>query len=417
MEDLGEALNVNPDLLFLGGGNPAQVPEFESLIAKHMHSIANNSDRLHKLIGVYQSPRGSEEFISSLVPYLNQEMGWPVSTKNVAVVNGSQSAFFMLLNMFAGRNEVHGAGDPLKQIIFPMMPEYLGYADQTIESGVLRGFLPSLEHTAEHRFKYHIDTQALNLDEHSVAMCVSRPTNPTGNILTCEEMDYLTVLARKNNIPLIVDCAYGYPFPGICYNDPQHFYDESNIYVLSLSKLGLPGTRTGIVIAAEEIINKLVNINTLINLANGNFGPSLMTSILQQGELAPLCNNTLLPFYRDKRNFALKCIEKYFSQIEYSVHEPEGAFFLWLWFKSLPVSSEELYKRLKSRGVLVMDGSHFFFGLDSVQASSAGRVDKDAAGIAADHAHQCIRLTYCQNEGVIEQGIRIIAETLAELEI
>ncbi|VUD51331.1 Valine--pyruvate aminotransferase [Thalassocella blandensis] len=406
MEDLGEALNVNPDLLFLGGGNPAQVPEFEALVAKHMHAIADNTERLHKLIGIYQSPRGSEEFISALVPYLNSHMGWPVTNKNVAVVNGSQSAFFILLNMFAGRKEQHGVNDALRQIIFPMMPEYLGYADQTIEQGVLRGFMPSIEQTADARFKYHIDKDGVTLDEHSVAMCVSRPTNPTGNILTLEEMDYLTALSQQHDIPLIVDCAYGHPFPGICYDDPQHYFNESNIYVLSLSKLGMPGTRTGIIIAAEDVINKLVNINTLINLANGNFGPALMTSLLQGNELAPLCDNTLLPFYRQKRDFALACVDKYFADIDYAVHEPEGAFFLWLWFKSLPISSEELYLQMKQRGVLVMDGSHFFFGVD--ETSSHG-------GVSAQHAQQCIRLTYCQSEKVIEGGIALIAEVITEL--
>jgi len=40
--------------------------------------------------------------------------------------------------------------------------------------------------------------------------------------------------------------------------------------------------------------------------------------------------------------------------LPYHVHKPEGAFFLWLWFEGLPVSSQELYERLKKRGVAII---------------------------------------------------------------
>ncbi|NIP97238.1 MAG: valine--pyruvate aminotransferase, partial [Akkermansiaceae bacterium] len=46
------------------------------------------------------------------------------------------------------------------------------------------------------------------------------------------------------------------------------------------------------------------------------------------------------------------------------VHRSEGALFLWMWFEDLPVTSRELYDRLKGRGVLVVPGNYFFFGLD-----------------------------------------------------
>ena len=40
-----------------------------------------------------------------------------------------------------------------------------------------------------------------------------RPTNPTGNVLDDDEVDHLRQLACDHNIPLIVDNAYGAPFP------------------------------------------------------------------------------------------------------------------------------------------------------------------------------------------------------------
>ena len=62
-------------------------------------------------------------------------------------------------------------------------------------------------------FKYSIDFKCLNIDENIGAICVSRPTNPSGNVLTNEEMEQLHDLAEANDIPLIIDNAYGAPFP------------------------------------------------------------------------------------------------------------------------------------------------------------------------------------------------------------
>lgn len=396
MEDLGDALNVNPDLLFLGGGNPARVPGFESIVAEHLQAISSDPDQLHKLIGVYQSPKGSEAFVDALVGFINTRLGWRIKASNIAITNGSQSAFFILINLLSGQ---YSGDNVKKQLVFPMMPEYLGYSDQSSESGVFRSFLPRIEKTDERRFKYHVDFDAFSLNDNDAALCVSRPTNPTGNVLSIDELDQLSGLAKKQNIPFIIDCAYGDPFPGIVYNREALPFYENNIYVLSCSKLGLPGARTGIVVGPEEIIDQLVKVNTVISLANGNFGPAIMTSLIQNGDLAGLCENTLLPFYLQRRDFAMACVEKYFAGLPYFLHEPEGAFFLWLWFPELAISSTELYERLKKKGVLIMDGTHFFFG-----------VDEDW-----EHSKQCVRLTYCQSEAVIDQGIKLMAEELRSL--
>ena len=34
--------------------------------------------------------------------------------------------------------------------------------------------------------------------------------------------------------------------------------------------------------------------------------------------------------------------------------------FMWLWFKGMPISSQELYERLKQEGVIVVSGHNFF---------------------------------------------------------
>ncbi|NTS75540.1 valine--pyruvate transaminase [Catenovulum sp. SM1970] len=387
MADLGDALNVNPDLLFLGGGNPAKIDEFEAIIAEHLHQIANNPDELHKLIGVYQSPQGSERFISALADYLNQTQGWNISEKNIAIANGSQSAFFILINMLAGQSERDH-----KKLLFPLMPEYLGYSDQGISDDYFLGNKPLIEKVGEHSFKYHIDFDALDITEQVAALCVSRPTNPTGNMVSDKELAQLSKLAKTNQIPLVIDCAYGEPFPGIVYQTTDYQWQPHHILALSLSKLGLPAVRTGIVIANEHVIEEFVKVNTIVSLANGNLGPDLMTRILQQGQLEHIKHTIIRPFYQAKRDHFIGELNKTLNGLPYRIHQAEGAFFLWIWFEGLPVSSTELYQLLKKQGVLVMDGAPFFFALNQNW----------------QHTQECIRLSYCQTDDVLTQAAELI---------
>ena len=81
-------------------------------------------------------------------------------------------------------------------------------------------------------FKYHVDFEQLKVDESIAAICASRPTNPTGNVLTDEEVRKLDKLARDNNIPLIIDNAYGTPFPNIIFEDVTPFWND-NPFLLS----------------------------------------------------------------------------------------------------------------------------------------------------------------------------------------
>lgn len=394
MEDLGSALNLNPDLLFLGGGNPAHVPEFEALVAKHLSAIAGSEEALHKLVGVYQSPQGSEVFIQEFVKFVNKKLDWNITSDCVAITNGSQSAFFILLNMYSG--VVESTGEK-RQIVFPMMPEYLGYADQTKEQDVFRSYPPKIVETSEHRFKYHVDFDAIELNATDAALCVSRPTNPSGNVISADELKKLSALTKAQGIPFIIDCAYGAPLPNILYNEDALPYEDHHIYVMSCSKLGLPGARTGIVVANPKVIQQLANANTILSLASGNFGPVLMTSIMQDPSFDNFCESTLLPFYRARRDFMIECIERELEGVNYKMHEPEGAFFIWLWFPDLVGTSESLYQSLKEKGVLIMAGEHFFFAKDERMA---------------DHASKCIRLTYCQSEEVIKEAICILGKEL-----
>jgi valine--pyruvate aminotransferase len=123
-------------------------------------------------------------------------------------------------------------------------------------------------------------------------------------------------------------------------------------------------------------------------------GPALTSDLFEQGQIVSLCEQYVKPFYQQRSSQVMAFLEQSMADLPCRIHLSEGAIFLWLWFEGLPITSQELYQRLKERGVLVVSGHHFFAGIDSQWP----------------HQHECIRLSYVQDLTDIEQGITIIAE-------
>jgi valine--pyruvate aminotransferase len=392
MDDLGNAMAGNNDLLMLGGGNPSHIPIVQECFRESLLRLIKNPALFSHVIGNYELPQGNQDFINAIVAMINEQYDWGIKSENVALTIGSQSAFFFLFNMLGGEHE----DGTHHKILLPITPEYIGYSDVGLTTNLFYSYQPMIEKLDNHFFKYHIDFDKLTVRENTAAICVSRPTNPTGNVLTDEEMLKLLAIAEQYDIPLIIDNAYGEPFPSIIFTETKPFWNNNTIFCMSLSKIGMPGTRTGIVIADDLIINSIRNMNAVINLATANFGPMIANDLLRSGEMLRLSQSKIKPFYQKKLKHALRVIHREFDGINYYIHTPEGAIFLWLWLPDLSISTDKLYERLKSRGVLVISGSHFFPGLEENW----------------EHKHQCLRITYSMDEDTVEKGIKLIADEI-----
>ncbi|ELB2769963.1 valine--pyruvate transaminase [Vibrio sp. Vb0667] len=388
MDDLNDGLRT-PGAIMLGGGNPAAIPA----MLDYFHQASEEmlaSGELVAALANYDGPQGKDAFVKALAQLFRETYGWDISEKNISLTNGSQSGFFYLFNLLAGK-QPDGSH---KKVLLPIAPEYIGYGDAGIDEDIFISYRPEIELLDNGLFKYHVDFEQLTVDDSVAAICASRPTNPTGNVLTDEEVRKLDKLARENNIPLIIDNAYGLPFPNIIFEDVEPFWNENTILCMSLSKLGLPGGRCGIVIASEEITQALTNMNGIISLAPGSVGPALANHIIGKGDLLKLSSEVIKPFYKQKSQRAVELLQQAITDERFRIHKPEGAIFLWLWFDELPITTMELYQRLKARGVLIVPGEYFFIGQQDEW----------------DHAHQCLRMNYVQDDEMMQKGIAIIAE-------
>ena len=408
MDDLGRPLPEGLTPYRLGGGNPAQVPEVIALYRSAMENIMAEDKGFENLISLYDAPQGRVQFIETFAKFLSSKYGWKVGPENIAITNGSQSAFFYLFNLFSGTftSKVDGS-KKIKKILFPLIPEYIGYADQCIEPDVLISVPAKCEYFEDRTFKYHIDFDLLETllsSRNDIgAMCVSRPTNPSGNILTNKEIKSLSGLAKKYNIPLFVDNAYGLPFPNIVFTeDATPYWDESIVFSMSLSKIGLPSLRTGIIVAEPKIAQALANLNAIAALATGSVGQALAEKAIASGEILKVAETAVKPFYEKRSRQAIEWIHEFFAGSDYWIHRSEGSIFLWLYLRDLKISTKELYEKLKEQGVITVPGEHFFFGIDDPRENCHGQYDK------------CLRLNYSGPQDEVREGLKLLAKIYKE---
>ncbi len=109
--------------------------------------------------------------------------------------------------------------------------------------------------------------------------------------------------------------------------------------------------------------------------------------------------SVIKPFYQQRLQFAIDSLRSHISDKRLHIHKPEGALFLWLWFEDLPIASEELYRRLKDKGLVVVPGKYFFPGQREL----------------SQHADSCIRVSVVQDEESVSRGMQLLAEELQEL--
>jgi len=420
MDDLGDALKSDQPVNMLGGGNPAKIDAVNELFLETYKALGNDNDtgeaNSSAIISManYSNPQGDAGFIDALVGFFNRHYDWNLTSENIALTNGSQNAFFYLFNLFGGAFVDENSQDKESQsvdksILLPLTPEYIGYSDVHVEGQHFAAVLPHIDEVThdgeEGFFKYRVDFEALEnlpaLKEGRIgAICCSRPTNPTGNVLTDDEMAHLAEIAKRYEIPLIIDNAYGMPFPNIIYSDAHLTWDDNTILCFSLSKIGLPGMRTGIIVAAPKVIAAVSAMNAVVNLAPTRFGAAIATPLVENDRIKQLSDNEIKPFYQKQANLAVKLLKEALGDYPLVIHKPEGAIFLWLWFKDLPISTLELYERLKEKGTLIVPSEYFFPGVDVSDYQ---------------HAHECIRMSIAADEQTLTDGIKAIGEVVREL--
>ncbi len=398
MKDIIETLQAGEgkEFINLSAGNPLILPAVEQLWRDCTADLLASSE-YGDVVCRYGSSQGYGALISAIASDFNRRYGLNLSERNILITPGSQSLYFYAANAFGG----YTSSGNLKQIVLPLSPDYTGYGGVSLTPEALIAYKPRLDiDESAHKFKYRPDFSQLAITEDTGCVIFSRPCNPTGNVLTQEEVQKIAALAAPYNVPVIIDSAYGPPFPALNFTEMTPVFGENIIHGMSLSKAGLPGERIGVAIAHESWIQVLESFQTNMCIHPSRYGQAIAARAINSGALADISTSVIRPFYQNKFSVLEATLNQTMPKnLPWFLHRGEGAIFAWLWLKDIPITDWELYQQLKQVGVIVVPGSSFFPGLQEDWT----------------HKQQCLRISLTASDQEIAIGMQRLAKVTEQV--
>ena len=392
MKDIIETLrnSAGKEFINLSAGNPVILPEVEQLWRDCTQDLLN-SNEYGEVVCRYGSSQGYKPLIEAIVKDFNTRYDLELSDRNILITAGSQALYLYAANAFGG----YTASGELKHVVLPLSPDYTGYGGVSLTPEALVAYKPTLDIDEDkHRFKYRPDFSQLQINQQTGCVIFSRPCNPTGNVISNQEVKKIAALAAKHNVPVFVDSAYAPPFPALNFTEMTPQFGNNIIHCMSLSKAGLPGERIGIAIGDSRLIEILESFQTNACIHSSRYGQAIAARAISSGKLADIATNVIRPHYQRKIKVLEDTLDATMPNVPWYLHQGEGAIFAWLWLKDLPITDWEFYQELKQAKVIAVPGSTFFPGLKEDW----------------QHKQQCLRISLTATEVEIVEAMRRLAK-------
>lgn len=391
MKDIVETLKTGTEFINLSAGNPVILPEVEQLWRDCTAALLA-SPEYGEVVCRYGVSQGYAPLIEAVLEDFNQRYGLRLSDRNILITPGSQAIYFYAANALGGYTD-EGV---LKQIVLPLSPDYTGYGVVPLIPEALVACRPAIAaDEATHRFKYFPDFSQLAIDDTTGFVLFSRPCNPSGNVLTDDEVRKIAALAAERDVPVFVDSAYACPYPALNFAEMTPIFAPNVVHCMSLSKAGLPGERIGIALGDEQVISALESFQTNLCIHSSRYGQAIAAHAIRSGALADLSERVIRPHYQAKFAVLEETLDAMMPRdVPWFLHRGEGAIFAWLWLRDLPMTDWEFYQELKQLGVIVVPGSSFFPGLQEPWV----------------HAQQCLRISLTATSEDIATAMQRLAQ-------
>ena len=308
VQKVNAAMAEGRDVINLGQGNPDR-PTPPHII-KAMQEAAGDP-QTHK----YSPFRGIQEFKEAAADFYKREYNVDIDPDTeVAIMGGSKIGLVELPIAILNPGDYMLLPDP-------------GYPDYL--SGVVLGdvnfdTMPLLE---ENEFLPDYEALTEEVKDRAKVMYLNYPNNPTGGTATLEFFENTVQLAKKNDIAVVHDFAYG--ALGFDGKRPVSFLQaegakDVGVELYTLSKTyNMAGWRVGFAVGNAEII-------AAINLIQDHLFCSIFPAI-QHAAVAALkgdqdCVEEQRAIYESRRNVLIAEAHR----IGWDVKAPSGSFFAWL---------------------------------------------------------------------------------------
>jgi len=323
-------------VISLGVGEPDFVTPW------HIREAATRS--LERGYTMYTSNYGMLELRQELAKYLEHHYGVSYQPEReilvtVGVSEGLDLAVRAILN-------------PGDEVIIPD-PWYVSYPPCVILAGGTPVFVPV---SKQNNFVLKAEDVEPLINKQTKAILIGYPSNPTGAVMSREELAEIAKLAQKYNLLVISDEIYARLVYGVehtCFASLPGV-KEQTILLGGFSKaFAMTGWRIGYIAANEQLIEAMLKIHQYTMLCVPTMSQMAAIEALRSGEddVAKMVKE-----YDRRRRFIVRKL----NEIGLPCFEPKGAFYAFPSIEATGMSSEEFAERLlMEERVAVVPGSAF----------------------------------------------------------
>lgn len=242
--------------------------------------------------------------------------------------------------------------DPGDEVLV-VEPCYVSY-DPSVR---LAGGVPvAIQTSIEQQFKLKPEDIEAKITDRTKAIIFCFPNNPTGSIMTREELAALAGVVEKHDLIVISDEIYAeltYDTNHTSFASLPGMKDRT-ILLSGFSKaFAMTGWRVGYAAGPEDIIQAMVKIHQYTMLCAPIMGQVAALESLRHGMEA---KDRMVESYRQRRNYIVKA----FEQIGLSCHQPQGAFYAFPSIESTGMTAEEFAENLILEQKVAVVPGHVF---------------------------------------------------------
>ncbi|AXK45819.1 pyridoxal phosphate-dependent aminotransferase [Brachybacterium saurashtrense] len=333
----------------------------------------------------YSATGGLPELKQALAESFTASTGLEVEPAQVLVTNGGKQAVFQAFATLL---------DPGDEVILPApywttYPEAIRQAGATevpVLAGVDQGYVPTVAQLEAAR------------TENTRALLLCSPSNPTGVVLTPEQVEEIGRWALEHGIWVVTDEIYqaltydGMPFTSVLKAVPE--LAETTVLLGGVAKsFAMTGWRVGWMVGPADVIKAATNLQSHLT--------SHVNNIAQQAALAALTGSTA-PVEEMREAFDRRrrlIVEKLSEVPGFTVPTPTGAFY------AFPDVSGVLGRTIRGREIT----SSTELATVILEEAEVAAVPGEAFG-APGH----LRFSYALNDDDIVEGIGRVAALLSE---
>ncbi len=326
-------------LIFLSIGEP-DLPPPAAVLDRAVASLRGGRTK-------YASGQGEPGALRAIAGHLSRRSGLEVLPEQVLYTAGTQHGLHVVLTTMVEEGD---------EVLVPN-PYYATYEGLVASTGAAFVSVPTLP---EEGFHLRAETLESFITPRSRVLLLNTPSNPTGAVLSADEIDAIGEVCARHDLWIVCDEVYAEITFDTSFASPfdRPQLRERSVSVASISKShALPGFRSGWAAGPPELAPRMTSVAEAMLFGSQPFlADAVAVALSHEHEEVLLLKRTF-------RERAVTLVDALQGSDAVKVHMPEGGMFVMPDIRPTGLTGEQFaWKLLEECGVVVMPGESFGSG-------------------------------------------------------